>query len=177
MIGAPIGGAAIGAAFPADTANIFEQSVTANVDASVSVVKSISKIVTAAAVDLAVTLGNFSIGKIVSAAADASVSVVKAVTFTVTAATIDATATIVKTTSKLVPAASIDVSVGAITKAVGKLVSAGIDASVSITRAISFAVSVSMTAATSITTLRRHPGRALLSRISNRRRTFWRGAR
>lgn len=107
MIGGPIG-KAIGAAFPDNVATIFNRSVTANVDASVSITKSAGKAVMAA-VDLAAALGNFAIIKRVSANVDVSVSVVKAISYTVAAALIGASGLVRKSVGKIVTAALISV--------------------------------------------------------------------
>jgi hypothetical protein len=176
LIGSPVG-SAIGAAFPDNVATIFDQAVTANITASVSVTNSVGKIVTAG-VDLAAALGNFTVGKLVTATVNATVSVTKAIAYTVAAALIDASGTVVKSVGKIVPAALLSVAVGAITKSVGKIVTATVTLGVSVSRAISITITAAlMSLSAVIATLRRHPGKPLFFRGASGKRGYWRGSR
>lgn len=176
MIGGPIG-KAIGEAYPYNAATIYDQSVTANVSASVNLASSAGKIVTAL-VDVAATLGNFSVGKSVTANVNATVSVVKGISYTVTAALVDATTTVTKSVGKIVTPASVTAAVGTIVKSAGKTVTASVDLSVSVSRAISITLTAALVSLTAIiSTLRRHPGKPLMSKLTSGKRSYWRGTR
>ena len=170
----------------------FTQSVTANVDLSVSITRTAGKIVTALVdlsvlisfaisifvtpmVDVAVAI-SFAISHAVNVALDLSATVIKAITYQVANAFMDATAFVFKQASRDVTA-SITLAVGNITRTTGKLVTPLVDAAASVRKFLTFVVATAINAASSITTRTDRTGPLFRAARNGRPRIFWKGRR